>query len=450
MFSRRSVSSRLARRVLGLSALLSLVGVSSVAHAATGRATAPITLTMEDWAPADAIATMYKPCEKKLNVKVQFIFTPRAGYETKLQTQFAAGTAPDIYDAPPEEVEYYGSKGQILDQVPYLKTLGRPVNRVVPQAQFWAGGKVGTKLYAQAQGAQSIFIFYNKDVFKKAGVTAPPSDAAHAWTWAQFVAVAKQLTVDRQGRHPDNKGFDARHIQRYGVNIPLWYAPLLPLVWSNGGSDFDPTGKHFTLNQPAAAQAIQAVADLALKDHVMPTPSQFTSGAGSITLASGRLGMEFNGNWQVYFNTHPKGAFSWGIGVLPRFKQYRAFYFAGSGFVVWSKTPHALEAVRFDDCMTYEGLDNYQTGLWVPSSTNLLYGDGAKTWIGTSVHPANYKSVVIDTIKNAPTPPFNSVVQFGPVWTNLLTPALNRIMAGEPAQKVLTSVKPQVDALLAR
>ncbi len=449
MYPRHGLSRRNTRLALGLSAALSLVCAASGAHAA-GRADAPLTLTLQDWAPAAAVASVYQPCESKLNVKVNFSFVPRTGYETKLQTQFVGGTAPDIYDAPPEEVQYYASKGQALDQVPYLKQLGRPTNRIIPQAQFWAGGKVGTKLYAQAQGAQSMFLFYSKDAFAQAGLTTPPSDAAHAWTWPQFVAVAKKLTVDRNGRHPDDAGFDARHIRRYGVNIPQLYLQLLPLVLSNGGSDFDPSGKHFTLNQPAGAQAIQEIADLALKDHVMPTPSQFTSGAGSITLASGRLGMEINGNWNVYFYGYPKATFTWGIGVLPRFKQYRAFYFAGSGYLVSSKTAHPKEAVQFDDCMSYQGLDNYKTGLWVPSSTDLLYGAGAASWIGTSYHPANYKSVVIDTIRYAPTPPFNYITQYGPIWTNTLTPALDRIFAGQPAQAVLDGLKPQIDAQLAR
>jgi len=450
MYPRHNAPRHLARRTLGLSLVLSIVGVTSgVGVHAAGRSAAPLTLAMEDWAPAAADVAMYQPCEKKLHMSIKFAFVPRTGYEAKLQTQFAAGAAPDIYDAPPEDVEYYSSKGQALDLLPYLKAMHLPYNNVPPQAQFWAGGKVGGKLLTIVQGMQSMYIFYNKDVFKQAGVAPPPHDAAHAWTWSQFVAVAKKLTVDRQGRHPGDKGFDSRHIQRYGINIPLWYAPLLPLIQSNGGSDFDKTGTHFTMNQPAAADVIQDVADLALKYHVMPTPSQFSSGAGSITLASGRLGMEFNGNWQVYTYGYPKSTFSWGIGVLPRFKQYRGFYFAGSGFLVSPKTAHPREAALMDYCLSYQGLSNYQTGIWVPASKNLLYGSGYRTWADNRYHPEYYRSVVVDTIKDSPTPPFNYMTQFGPLWLNQIPPALDKIFAGQPAQTVLTQLKPQIDAMLA-
>jgi len=96
-----------------------LLTVSSLGLGAqSSRAASPITLTLQDWAPSQAIATMYQPCEKTLNMNIKFSFVPRTGYETKLQTQFASGTTPDIYDAPPEDVDYYGSKGQALDQVP--------------------------------------------------------------------------------------------------------------------------------------------------------------------------------------------------------------------------------------------------------------------------------------------------------------------------------------------
>lgn len=451
MSPRLRVPRRAAHHALGLSALLSLACVASGAQAASrSSASAPLTLTMEDWAPPAAIASMYQPCEKKLNMQIKFSFVPRTGYETKLQTQFAAGTTPDIYDAPPEDVEYYSKQGQVLDLLPYLRAAHLPYNNVPPQAQYWADGKPGTKLLTIVQGMQSMYVFYNKDVFKQAGVALPPHDAAHAWTWSQFVAAAKKLTVDRNGHHPGDKGFDPNHIQRYGINIPLWYGTLQPLIWSNGGDSFDKRGRHFTLNQPAGAQVIQAVADLALKDHVMPTPSQFSAAGASLSLASGRLAMEINGNWQVYTYGYPKSTFPWGIGVLPKFKQYRAFYFAGSGFLVNAKTSHPREAALMNYCLSYQGGPNYTTGLWVPAANKLLYGDGYKTWAVNKYHPAYYKSVVIDTIKDSPTPPFNYMTQYGTTWTNLIGPALDKVFAGQPAQKVLTSLKPQIDATLAR
>jgi len=96
---------------LGLLIALPIAGLGTT----TSRAADPLTLTLQDWAPSAAIATMYQPCEAKLHMNIKFSFVPRTGYETKLQTQFASGTSPDIYDAPPEEVEYYGARGQALD-----------------------------------------------------------------------------------------------------------------------------------------------------------------------------------------------------------------------------------------------------------------------------------------------------------------------------------------------
>jgi len=97
--------------------------------------------------------------------------------------------------------------------------------------------------------------------------------------------------MDRHGKHPGQPGFDTRHIVRYGANVGNSWTALLPFVYSNGGMAYDSTYKHFTLGQPAAVAAVQAVADLAIKEHVAPTPVQMTATSGALTLASGRLAM---------------------------------------------------------------------------------------------------------------------------------------------------------------
>lgn len=39
-------------------------------------------------------------------------------------------------------------------------------------------------------------MFYNKDMFDAANVEYPPTNADEAWSWDEFVEVAKQLTLD--------------------------------------------------------------------------------------------------------------------------------------------------------------------------------------------------------------------------------------------------------------
>jgi multiple sugar transport system substrate-binding protein len=444
---------RLARLALGLAIVLSIVCSSSLGAHATGLIAAPVSLKYLTWDPPNVTNNYTQPCAKKLpNIHVQVEQSPRTGYEVKVQTEFAAGTAPDFFQSPENTTLEWGRKGLLLDQAPYRKAMHLPYGgNLLAAAQY----RNGNKLFGVDALISTMDITFNKQVFQDARVAFPPADAAHAWTWAQFVAVARQLTVDRQGRHPGEGNFDARHIQRYGVSLDggAWYAPVIALVRSNGGDVFDSTYKHFTLNQPAAAEAIQAMADLALKDHVMPTPTQQSSGAGSISLASGRVAMLITGTWQVDFYQHPTRQFPLGLGVLPKFKQFKDVAFAPP-WVVWAKTPNPGAAMQMIACYSEQyssGLLAKQ-GLGVPTDKSLLTGAGFERWGVNADHPSTYRSAIVDTLLHySDGLPVLYMTKFSSTWDNIIQPAIDQVMTGsKSARDALRAITPQVDAVLAQ
>lgn len=439
MHSWPSVPRALLYGALGLTSLASLMS-SSVPYARAAR----VTITWSIWDTPDITSPIVAPCAQQYpDIDIKVLRIPSAAYATKLQTEFAAGTAPDVFHSPEGFTEDWARQGQILDQTSYRKALNLPVKNVVPGA-VWTYGQ---KLLGVSYGIVGPVLLYNKDVFQQAHIAAPPSDAAHAWTWDQFVAVAKRLTIDRHGRHPGDAGFDPAHIKRFGVNATIDWWLLSPLINSNGGSLFDTTYSHFTMNEPAASDVVQKLVDLADKYHVMPTPQQVTSGAGSISLASGRLAMQLDGHWQLNFLQHPTITFPLGLGVLPKFKQYRTTLF-GPPEGVWAKTPHPKEAVEVAACLGEQSFSGAQSGVWLPTSTALMRGSGYTSWADNQYHPSTYRSVVIDTLKYVQSPPVYHMSRFNEVWTDYALPALDRIIAGAPAQSVLTSIKPKVDSVL--
>jgi multiple sugar transport system substrate-binding protein len=421
------------------------------AHA-TGRVTAPITLKFQSWDPPDVTNQFIKACERlHPDIRVQTLNVP-GDYAVKMETEFAAGKAPDFFYAPDADALKWAQKGAILDVLPYLKAVGiNPAKDFLPQSQYWANGKVGGQFLGAAVATEDIYLFYDKNVFAQAGVALPPSDVAHAWTWPQFLAVARQLTVDRHGHHPGQPGFDVRHIVRYGVSLdPTYWPDILPLIYSNGGQIFDKTNRHFVMDQPAASGAVQAVADLALKEHVMPTPTQMTTGAGSITLGSGRLAMQIDGNWAIYFDQYPKKTFPLGIGVLPKFKVYRTVV-EGAPLVAWAKTAYPRQAAQMIACVYQNSAPLWRSGIWMPTSNKDLFGPDSEKWANTPIHPANFRSVAIDSLKYAQDTPILHVATFAQVWSNLVTPAIDQVLSGKKsARAAFTSIKAQVDALLAQ
>ena len=76
----------------------------------------------------------------------------------------------------------------------------------------------------------NVILYYNKDLFDKAGVAYPTND----WTWNDMLAAAKKLTLDT---NKDGK------IDQWGfaVNNIVWV--WAGFVWGNGGDILSPDRK---------------------------------------------------------------------------------------------------------------------------------------------------------------------------------------------------------------
>ena len=72
---------------------------------------------------------------------------------------------------------------------------------------------------AYATANNSLVMFYNKDMFDAAGIDCPPTSADEAWTWDEFVEVAKQLTLDANGNNAASPDFDPDSIVQYGCMV---------------------------------------------------------------------------------------------------------------------------------------------------------------------------------------------------------------------------------------
>src|SRR5690606_34734876 len=82
------------------------------------------------------------------------------------------------------------------------------------------GEQSGDMLGALPRDISNVVLFYNRDLFAKAGIPEPRA----GWNWDDFVETAQKLTVDA-----DQDGAP----ERFGVSFyampPLFW---LPFVWS--------------------------------------------------------------------------------------------------------------------------------------------------------------------------------------------------------------------------
>ena len=407
--SRRAFLARLAGLGAGAAGmqLLGACGSAPATTTSTGgdTASAPgqsgaaqVTISMMGWGSILEKENVQKGLdlfqERNPTIKVNWLHTPE-DYETKLKTMLAGGTPPDVFWA--GNMADYVSRGVVMDITERIKSdpvLGAPDYFLQPQEEQRA--MINNKWYGIGSCWVMPHLYYNIDILTQAGVTPPSTDPAQAWEWNEFVEIARKLTVDANGKHPGDSGFDENNVKQWGVSWPTWNQMRDVMVFSNGGESYTADYK-VKLNDPVAIEAMQQVADLFNVHKVAPRAASMEQLGlnGMQMLSSGRLAILMDGSWAL--QDIAKMDFSYGAGVLPKMKTPVTVSQAHMHLIHKdTKNPDAAWKL-----LAFLSSDDYQmgllkVGLWLPSHTSLTTEEGMKQWITAGVHPEGYQQLVTD------------------------------------------------------
>ncbi len=250
-----------------------------------------------------------------------------------------------------------------------------------------------------------MVIWYSKKIFDAANLPYPPAEASKAWSWDQFVDVAKKLTKDANGRTANDAGFDKGNIKTFGFWVTQWWMPWLTFAASNGGGLTTPDGKKLIMDDPATIDAIQKMADLINVQHVSPVPgSQNMPGAIGTALLSGQVAMGMDGTWDLLTlgTTKEQQGLDFGIGVLPYMKKL-ATTSVGTPIVVYKSTKNLNASLTLLGFLMdpNSSLPLLQSGIWLPNEKRWYTdSDLLRKWIGNPRHPPEYKTAVVDFALN--------------------------------------------------
>ena len=176
------------------------------------------------------------------------------------------------------------------------------------------------------------FIFYNKDLFKKAGLPDLPTRVGEKyigqdWTWDELATIAKQLTVDTSGKKSTEAGFNPARIKTYGFDTQ-WINDLRRFATPFGAGSYVAADGKTAQIPPAWEQAWKWYYDAMWKSHFAPTNAERMAAAmgNGTTVATGRVAMDLAWAWTVY-SFGPNDASGnptssplyahWDMGVLP-------------------------------------------------------------------------------------------------------------------------------------
>lgn len=120
-------------------------------------------------------------------------------------------------------------------------------------------------------------VAYNKELFAAAGVEEPPHRWDDpSWDYDRLVEVARRLTLDSEGRTPNDAGFDASDIVQFGLGH--WDTGLHVLGF--GGQKYDPATRSMRVDTPEYIAGTQYGADLVHVHHVLATDDTLAGSAG--------------------------------------------------------------------------------------------------------------------------------------------------------------------------
>jgi len=373
-------------------------------------------------------AIRFNNSQDKITVKVEQI--PWEVYETVLRTRATAGLMPDAGMLLEGSVASFAKAGLLANAATMYAADDMPLESVT--FKDTSGNPV-----AYSSSNEILMLFYNKDMFDRAGVPYPPADVANAWTWDQFVDAAKKLTFDTAGRNPGAAGFDRNNIRQYGVLVENLAWQLEVWALSNGGGFYNANGTEVVIDSPAAVEAIQKVANLYLVENVSPFSTGLTDDGVQRSMLAGNVAMTTNGQWNVG-TAFPGSGINYGVAPLPYMKEKVTINTSGAAVVFNTgnaqRTAAAMEFIKFMTDVEAVWDTLVASGIWMPNKMK-YYTDPALTarWINNPNFPENYKVAVVDyTLSNAKpaawyytpnTGEFNTLLGsiLGDVWTGAST-----------------------------
>ena len=423
------------------------------AEATEAPAAEKITITFSLWGdPAEQETTqkaldVYNNSQDKVYVKALQI--GRDEYNEKLQTMATAGEMPDCGMVAEDTVIAWARDGLLSDVDVYAGQENLPLDYLA----FKYNGK--TVAYSSANDV--LALWYNKAMFDAAGLPYPPATLDKAWTWDEFVAVAKQLTIDNNGKHPGDAGFNKDNIVQYGAYVNQYTWQLEVWALSNGGSFFSPDGKSVVFDD-AAVEAIQKVVDLHLKDYVAPLNDGTQDNGFASSLGAGNVAMCTEGQWATGFRTGLEGI-DYGVAVLPYMKD-KVTIATGGPTGVFATTKYPTEAADFLRWYNSEenNIGTIMAGWWMPTKMN-WYTDETllKSWVDDcelrAALPADaYKTAIVDVALDTNVT-HQTAWYFTPntfeVLTKTLQPALVEAINGtKTVKEVIDSVRDAMQSAL--
>lgn len=261
-------------------------------------------------------------------------------YDTKITASMGGKDAPDVM-----YMWNYPKYGEALMPLDELIASEGDAYKDNFYETLWNYNKIGDDILGIPVGYTTHVVYYNKDLFDKAGIAYPEGD----WSWEELREAAEKITDEAN--------------KVYGIAIPITPDPydyeMFP--WSNGGAYCDPEGNVAgVLDSDATIEPFAFFQDM-IKDGI----ALGTENSGSDTFKMQQVGMFMNGAWSI--NSLKEAGINFGVALMPNFGSHKSQSIVSSSGVAISKyTENKDAAWEFVKFWTGEEMNKERIGYELP------------------------------------------------------------------------------------
>lgn len=382
------------------------------------------------WGPPDPYQPVIAAFEKA-HPDIEVVAEPGpdfGSYLTKLQAEFAAGLAPDVFKVSGAFLSYLARTGALLDLQPYLERSQVNLNNYLPTGDIF---RYRGRIYGMGDAFDFVGLLYNQDLFDQAGLAVPNAN----WTWENLRQAAAKLTV-RSGDE----------VRRYGTYIyvaPEYYghASWMNFFAQNGVRPLNAEKNRAAFNTPAGVETVQFMTDFVQKDRSSPPIQQYFDSKWDF--GQEKLAMDFSIFPNAFASLRQAAKFAWDVAPLPKGKQ-RAAVTNTVGFAINAQSRVKDAAWELLNFITTEG----QKILAANQVILPVYKPAIPLFIRPNQRPYKLLEVLQESSAGLVD------MQFTPTW-NEWTAALGSQIADavagrKSAQAALAQAEEQVNKILAK
>ncbi|WNR44847.1 ABC transporter substrate-binding protein [Paenibacillus roseipurpureus] len=369
-----------------------------------GSSDKPVELKFVTWgnqAHMDLLKTLTdKYTAQHPNVKVNLESIPFADYQQKISVLAAGRELPDLAWAAERMVPQFMANGILEDVSDFKNDKTFNMDDLIPSTLdlFRKDGK----LYGIPFSTPPSVMFYNQDLFAKAGLQSPNELAKQGkWTWEEFMKSAKALS----------SGSGANKV--YGANFfrdwKTWIL-LSSYSWSQGSGPFNKDMTEFTWNDKYGVDTLKMLQTMMFTDGSHPKAGE------QVSFETGKIAMFFD-VYSYVSKARTIKDFKWSIAPMPSGPKGSVPMLGQAGYVVFKESKHPKEA---KDLMKFlasqEGVQATST-YFVPPRKSVLNSDAFLNQPGNP-DVAAIKQSVIDEMPKARMQPGH--VQWQKIDTEIL------------------------------